>query len=438
MPNDSDRSEPVFSDDQLRLNLDQQKKRAKELQRALAAGKAEALQRAEQYHPKASKLSLNEIARTLTKLSDAQLIVARELGVDSWPKLHQHIDRLTKARHDIADGAEAPDADCPTVHIRCGSDIREGLKAAGFIGKFVEFSDPYCHGPVPKDRDLDSVRADFISRSYGIPVEQVRARQSQANADLLNACSSARIVLWFEHDSYDQLILARLLAYFADQRTQNGKPQRVELICIDRFPAITKFNGLGQLSPAALRMLWSQRQPVTRSMLTLGETVWRALREVSPEPLFKIASQGTPAVPEMSAALLRHLQELPGLDDGLGLTERLTLQLLSPAPATGAALFHKLHLNAEPLPYLGDLMYWSFLRDLSNAQHPPIRISEETRQQAWPKRQLSLTGVGEDLLQGRADFQAIGALPRWVGGVEVAGTAAAWRWDPNAGRPALK
>lgn len=438
MPNDSARTEPVLTDDQVRLNLDQQKKRAKELQRALSAGKAEALQRAARYHPRASELSLGEIARTITKLSDAQLIVARELGVDSWPKLRQHIDQLAKARHDIADGAEAPDLDGHTVHIRCGSDIREGLKTAGFIGKFVEFSDPYCHGPVPKDEDLDPIRAEFISHSYRLPIEQVRARQVQANADLHDACSSERIVLWFEHDSYDQLILARLLAYFADQRTKHGKPQRLELICIDRFPVITRFNGLGQLSPAALRMLWSRRQPVTPSMLGLGCEVWRALREKSPEALFRIASQGTPAVPEMAAALLRHLQELPGLGDGLGLTERLTLQMLDKGPATGAALFRALHQGIEPLPYLGDLMYWSFLHDLSSAKQPPLMISDETRLQPWPKRQLSLTAVGEALLKGRADFQASGAAPRWVGGVEISETSPPWRWDSNTRRPVLK
>lgn len=438
MPNDSDRSEPVFTDDQIRLNLDQQKKRAKELQRAIVDGNEEALRRAARYHPRAGNLSQGDFARTIAKLSDAQLIVARELGVNSWPKLRQHINQLAKARHDIAGGAEAPDADCHTVHIRCGSDIREGLKTAGFAGTFAEFSDPYCHGPVPRGENLDAVRADFISRSYGIPIEQVLARQRQANSDLRDACLSERIVLWFEHDSYDQLILARLLAYFADQKTQQGRPKRVELICIDRFPAITRFNGLGQLSPAALRLLWSQRQAVTPAMLSLGEAVWKALRDASPEPLFEIASQGTPAVPEMAAALLRHLQELPGLDDGLSLTERLTLQLLSRGPATGGGLFHQLHLNAEPLPYLGDLMYWSFLRDLNNAQHPPLRVSEQTRQQAWPQRLLSLTEVGEDLLHGRADFQTIGALPRWVGGIEISGAAAAWRWDPNARRPVLK
>lgn len=224
MPKDSARPEPVFTDDQVRLNLDQQKKRAKELQHALSTGETEALQRASKHHPRASKLSTREIAGAITKLSDAQLIIAREMGVESWPKLRQHIGQLTKARHDIAGGAEAPDADRHTVHIRCGSDIREGLKTAGFIGSFVEFADPYCHGPVPNGKDLDSVRAAFVSSSYGIPIERARARQAEENAGLSRACTAERVVLWFEHDSYDQLILARLLAFFRRSRRTSRDP----------------------------------------------------------------------------------------------------------------------------------------------------------------------------------------------------------------------
>ena len=30
------------------------------------------------------------------------------------------------------------DADIPTLHIRCGSDIRDTLRAAGFTGEYLE------------------------------------------------------------------------------------------------------------------------------------------------------------------------------------------------------------------------------------------------------------------------------------------------------------
>lgn len=438
MPEDSVRTEPVLTDDQYRLNIDQQKKRARELQHALQAGNADALQRAAQHHPKARELTPQTITEKLTKLSDAQLILARELGLESWPKLSAHIEQLTSARHAIAVGAKAPDADRATTHIRCGSDIREGLKTAGFVGDFVEFADPYCHGPVPDGEGFSDVRARFISECYGLPIEEVRAHQEEENAGLIKASENERIALWFEHDSYDQLILARVLAFFNEQPKLRARPECVELICIDHFPVITRFNGLGQLSPAALRMLWPQRQKITPDMLQLGSKVWNALRQKSPEGLFAIASAGTAAIPQMAPALLRHLQELPGHDDGLGLTERLTLEMLADGPMTGVQLFRKLQLEIEPLPYLGDLMYWSFLVDLGKAGQSPIAVDANTRKRPWPDRKIALTQVGEDLLSGRTDLRRLGAVPRWVGGVEISKSSRPWRWHRSEKRPVLK
>ncbi len=438
MPEDTTRTEAVLRDDQIRLNLEQQKKRARELQRALKAGDTDGLRRTAEFHPRAHGLAPETIAKNLTKLSDAQLIIARELGLESWPKLVAHIEQLDGAREAIAEGAPAPDAGSDTVHIRCGSDIRQGLKSAGFGGDFVEFADPYCHGPVPEGEDLGEVRSQFISKTYGLPIAETRARQQREFTELSEAIRRGRVVLWFEHDSYDQLILARILALLAEQNERQKPPAGVELVCIDRFPAITRFNGLGQLSPAALRMLWQQRRPVTAQMMKLGSNIWNALRQTSPAALFAIAQQGTPALPQMAPALLRHLQELPGLDDGLGLTERLTLQMLAEGPMTGSQLFRKLQLESEPLPYLGDLMYWSFLSDLEKAENPPIETEASAAPQIWPDRRVSLTLIGEELVAGGADFQALGAVPRWVGGVEISRRTPPWRWDQTAGRPVLK
>ena len=38
---------------------------------------------------------------------------------------------------------------------------------------------------------------------------------------------------------------------------------------------IERFNGLGQLSPAALRLLWDSRTAVTARQVALGAVVWR-------------------------------------------------------------------------------------------------------------------------------------------------------------------
>src|SRR5262245_46126652 len=115
-----------------RLNLEQQKNRAKDLLRAAKAGDPQALQR----------LAANRDPR----LADAQLTIARELRFASWPKLKAHIAQLDRQREAIDGRQPAPDADLKTLHLRCGSDIRQTLRDAGFSGDFLEHSNPYCQG----------------------------------------------------------------------------------------------------------------------------------------------------------------------------------------------------------------------------------------------------------------------------------------------------
>src|SRR4051812_29762 len=103
-----------------RLNLEQQKTRAKELRDATRAGEPEAVARVVRHHPKAEGVAAAEVPARLGRLSDAQLVIARELGLPSWPRLKAHIESLDRARRAIQSKAPPPDAERPTLHIRCG------------------------------------------------------------------------------------------------------------------------------------------------------------------------------------------------------------------------------------------------------------------------------------------------------------------------------
>lgn len=72
-----------------RPNLEMQHKRAKKLLRAAWAGEAEALARVAGLHPKPP-------APDALKLADAQLVVARGYGFESWAALTRKIDSLTQ------------------------------------------------------------------------------------------------------------------------------------------------------------------------------------------------------------------------------------------------------------------------------------------------------------------------------------------------------
>src|SRR4030095_12083325 len=84
----SERTLPV------RPDLDQYKKQAKELLKGGRAGEAGALRRFAAHHPRFAKTSPDSQTGETLALADAQLVIAREHGFESWPKFAQHIEAL--------------------------------------------------------------------------------------------------------------------------------------------------------------------------------------------------------------------------------------------------------------------------------------------------------------------------------------------------------
>jgi ankyrin repeat protein len=89
-----------------RPNLDQYKKQAKELVKSCNAGDAETLRRIKHAHPRLQNLA--DAPSIKFALSDAQLVIAREHGFESWPKFSKHIAELNAA--DFAASVSDPPA----------------------------------------------------------------------------------------------------------------------------------------------------------------------------------------------------------------------------------------------------------------------------------------------------------------------------------------
>jgi hypothetical protein len=241
-----------------------------------------------------------------------------------------------------------------------------------------------------------------------------------------------RVVIWMEYDNYDQLALARLLAHYASAK----QPRVLELILAEQFPGGSPFFGVGQLPPEALRMLWSTRKPVTQAQLALGREVWNALASPDPRALAAIARSGTPALTVMAPALLRQLQELPDVRNGLGLTERRILQLVSQQEAVSLSeLFTRL-MQREALFFIGDAGVARVVREMELAVEPPlVRIIETAGERTFDNK-LRLTAAGKAVLDGARDWHSLKPRQRWVGGVHVQPGLPGWRWD-DANREAV-
>jgi hypothetical protein len=424
--------QPSRSGSPFRLNLEQQRKRAKELLHGLRMGEADAQRRFRRYHPRGGEAFETKLTNGLAYLREAQLVIARELGVASWPALKVHILAMRQARDSILHDSQAPDADAETLHIRCGSDLRVSLGKAGFAGAFLEYSDPLCQGPLVQDEAWLATRADFLAQAYGRQtgrdVNQIADDLRRAENTLQSAAERyQRVVLWFEHDTYDQLILARCLARFAET-----PPRCLELISVDRFPGSTRFIGLGQLPPEALRLLWKDRRPVSGRQISAGRSVWNMLRSPDPSPLASAARDGIPELPHLEKALRRHCQELPWLADGLSLTERLILQLLVERPRTVGRIYAELMLSREPLPWLGDLMFLFIVEAMKRAAEPVFTSAFDGNDRDWPRERLTITASGRAVLAGEVDWLSLLPPGRWVGGVHIQPGRPCWRWHDQA------
>jgi 3,4-dihydroxy-2-butanone 4-phosphate synthase len=94
-----------------RPNVDHLKEQAKDLLAAFKLGEEQAFQRVRFYHPEPNA-GLPEGVLSL-KLSDAQVVLAREYGFESWPKLKEHVEgisisarskSLVRALNDLREG----------------------------------------------------------------------------------------------------------------------------------------------------------------------------------------------------------------------------------------------------------------------------------------------------------------------------------------------
>ena len=410
-------------DTPFRLNLEQQKKRAKDLLKAVLDGAPDALARFVKHHPKTPQTP---------RLADAQLVIARELGLPSWPRLKAHIADMNTALARIESGVIS-DAGMKLLHLRCGSDIRQALTLAGFSGDFLEYADPFVRGPVTAAPDWLDQRARFIAGHYDRSFDATRKGLGEEEEALAAARHYDRVVIWMEHDCYDQLILSRYLAQFHE----GGAPKVLELATIDRFPGGACFLGLGQLPPEGLLLVWRDRKPITPAELALGHRFWTALRQPDPGGLAALTGEEDGLLPFMRPAFRRHLQELPWVGDGLSLTERLALRIIAEAgEITFARTFREFLLNRETLAFNGDLAFHDDVSALIEAREPAVRITGDADKD-WPKRRLQLTDVGRALLERRRDWLACGPGERWIGGVHIRAGEPAWRWDDAAGRPVL-
>jgi hypothetical protein len=327
----------------------------------------------------------------------------------------------------------------PFLHVANGTATTALIEKAGIPGRRSIWSDPLYEGPVPggiSDAKLVDVRSRYLSNSDTDDVDQPLEDVDPVNdlrrwRETIAAHESYdELVLWFEHDLFDQLNLIQLLSWMREQ-IPAGKT--VTLICIGSFPGRPAFKGLGELSPEELAPLFETRQPVSAAQYNLAVRAWRAFREPTPEALDEFRHTDTSALPYLAAALERFVQEYPWTIDGLSRTERRLLRLAEPGPIGVRTIFPRMHVD-EHAYYVTDCSLGALVTTLSTTSPPLLAIVDGTTPDRWSlDRTVALTDAGREVVAGRRDRVACG-MDRWLGGVHLQSGASVWRWDDQQRR----
>jgi hypothetical protein len=260
------------------------------------------------------------------------------------------------------------------------------------LGEVIPWRDVLHEGPVRAGltlEELSTERAAFIAEAGWGHLDPVRSSFAERDAGLRAAGAEEEVVLWFEHDLYDQLQLIQVLDWFAAHLVA-----RLSLICEAEY--------LGPMPAVRAAQLFEQRRPVTPRQLDVAEAAWRAFRSPHPAPLVEVVGQDTSPLPFLRAALIRHLQEFPWTTDGLSRTERGILDALRDGPQPFAAIFQR---TREDPAFMGDtVLRWHLMR---------------LELEGWVQQREAVWQLGTRRKR---------RLERWLGGVLVR-PSSPWRWD---------
>jgi hypothetical protein len=318
------------------------------------------------------------------------------------------------------------------LHVTNGGSAAEQIRQSGLPGDILPWSDVLHEGPVPAGLSLEAlrhIRARFITAQGWGTLGDVLAEFAARDRMLASCGEYEEVVLWFEHDLYDQLQLLQILDWFSG-RELGGT--HLSIIGVKDY--------LGTLQEDRVRTCFENRQRTIPEDLEAGRNGWAAFRNPDPTTVEALMHKGLPELPYLGAAFMRHLQEFPSVKNGLSLSEENALLAI----AGGRSLLHEAfvasHHEREEHVFLADAVFATYLQRLSLVDKPLVVFEDgarlivprdpAAREVFWSKR-AALTETGKDVASGKLDFVRLNGIDRWRGGVYLNGRGAVWRWDSD-------
>lgn len=304
------------------------------------------------------------------------------------------------------------------LHITNGDCVVQTLREAKLPGKYLSWIDVLHDGPVPDQRPqaLAATRAEFISSLGWDSYDNVLRAFTERDATLTWHESDDEIVLWFEHDLFDQLQLIQIL----DRLAAEEFTARLSLISVNSFQGVQNFHGLGELDAKQLKSLLPERIEIKPAHLNLGRKAWNAFRAPHPMPLFVLAQEDTSALPYLRAALYRWFEEFPSTHNGLSRTEQQILLAAADGTQSRRDLYVKVSASEEAI-FMGDTSAFWRMERLASGPKPALTQVGDA---------FELTDFGRALSANEADWiRSRGGIDVWLGGTHLNCPTGLPRWD---------
>jgi hypothetical protein len=319
------------------------------------------------------------------------------------------------------------------LHVANGTSLTGLIEAAGIPGARSLWCDVLYEGPVPgglSDEALTEVRGRFLAGPRAEDVERAVRGLREWRRVIAETHAYDELVLWFEHDLFDQLNLVQLLSWIGERLPRSTD---VRLVTIGSFPHRPHFKGMAELTPEELAPLIEARQRVTDRQYEIAGLAWSAFRDDTPEALDALRRADLSALPFLAPALRRFLEEYPWTSDGLSLCERRALELAAREPIDLAEACTRMH-DGERAYYITDGSFESLVSSLSGRAVPLVEVSGRDAGHADGMHgTMTITEAGRRALAGVPGAVRMHEIDRWMGGVHLE-PGNLWRWDAHGER----
>ena len=310
------------------------------------------------------------------------------------------------------------------LNITNGDSAVEIMKVANIPGIFLPWRDVLHDGPVPAGLTLEKlseVRANFIIESgWGTP-ENIKQDFIERDNTLKSFEKYEKVILWFEHDLYDQLQILQIIDWFDKNRPKDSS---LSIICVDKY--------LGMLSPEEMATLFQYEEPVTEEHYELSSKAWSAFRTDKPEQWVALLQMDTTKLPFLEGAILRLLEEYPNCSNGLSRTAQQALKTISRGEKHAGRVFGAFQ-DSEERKFMGDSSFWEILHQLLDSSSPLLKLPEGKvlTLPTSSDQELTITPQGEEVLSGKRNWLELVQIDKWIGGVHL-NPDNIWCWNSAA------